>query len=169
METKQIQRVGITSPIKSIGINDCITGTALTCHNLKTEYVIEISKGVGKMFFMHGQTYNKQMILNFTESILETYEHETPQTILLFLKKAANGDYGKFYGAVNIGIIREWFADFLQTEIIPARERHHSVDKERYDNQRDQSKSFKELAVSRIQTTKPTYETRLKKGKGNRL
>ena len=160
---------GTTSPTTSIGVNECVTGTALTCHGNKLDYIKEIGKGVGNMFFMHGQQYNQQMILNFTESILDTYQYETPETILLFLKKAGNGDFGKFYGTPDIGTIREWFATFLGDFIVPARRRFHELNKEPYDNQREQSKSFKELSVSRIQATTPTYEKRLEKGKGKRI
>ena len=79
------------------------------------------------MFFLHGQTFTLDQIEMFTESLIETYEYETPETILLFLGKAAKGDFGKFFGAINIGTLREWFADFLQQEIIPARERLHTA------------------------------------------
>lgn len=164
-----MQVAGITSLKSSIGVNDCVTGAALSCHENKLDYIKEIGKGVGNMFFMHGTQYNQQMILNFTESILDTYQYETPATILLFLKKAGNGDFGKFYGSPDIGTIREWFCNFLQDEIVPARERHNGIHKEKYENQREQSKSFKELSVSRIQATTPIYEKRLEKGKGKRI
>ena len=107
-----------------------MTGTAFMCHPEKIEYVKEISKGIGKMFFMHGKTYNENAIINYTEALIETYKYETPETILLFLKKAANGDFGKFFGEPDIGTIREWFADFLQQTIIPARERANTIEKE---------------------------------------
>ena len=74
---------------------------------------------------MHGKSYTQDTILMYLESLIETYSHETPQTILLFLKKASNGDFGKFFGEPDIGTIREWFADFIEKEIIPARLRSH--------------------------------------------
>lgn len=160
---------GTTSQMTLIGVNDCVTGTALSCHENKIDYIKKIGAAVGNMFYMYGAQYDEHMILNFTESILDTYKYETPETILLFLKKAGDGAFGKLYGSPDIGTIREWFADFLQEEIIPARERHNGIQKETYDNQREQSKSFKQLSVSRIKASKPTYEKSLEKGKGKRI
>lgn len=79
---------------------------------------------------MHGKPYTQETILMYLESLTQTYKHETPETIILFLRKAAEGDFGKFYGEPDIGTIREWFADFLEAEIIPARERHNTKGKE---------------------------------------
>ena len=76
---------------------------------------------------MHGKTFTQDTIRFYLEAILETYNYETPETILLFLKKASNGDYGKFFGPPDIGTIREWFTDFLESDIIPARERRNEV------------------------------------------
>jgi len=93
------------------------------------------------MFFLHGKSYTQDMILMFLESLTDTYKYETPETILLFLGKAARGDFGKFYGEPDIGTLREWFADFLQCSIIPERERARTINKESYDNTREQIQS----------------------------
>jgi hypothetical protein len=154
METKKIQKVGITSLQNSIGVSDCVKGTALVCHGNRVEYTTEIGKGLGKMFFLHGKTYNSQAILNFTEAIIETYKYETPETILLFLKKAANGDFGKFYGEPDIGTLREWFTDFLGKTIVPAREHEATRTKERYDNQREQKKSLRDVIEGPLRPVK---------------
>ena len=103
----------------------------------------------------------------FLQSITETYNYETPETILLFLQKAGNGDFGKFYGSPDIGTIREWFADFLQLSIVPAREHKANQNKETFDNQREQKKSTKDL-VKQIHTP-VTYEAEFKKGKVRKL
>ena len=79
------------------------------------------------MFTLHGKPFTQDTIITYLESLIETYNYETPETILLFLKKAANGDFGKFFGEPDIGTLREWFADFLEKEIIPARERKHDA------------------------------------------
>lgn len=65
-----------------------------------------------------------------TDIIIELYEYETPETILLFLHKAKLGDFGKMFNFPDAGTIREWFAVFLENEIIPARERIHREHKE---------------------------------------
>ena len=111
----------------SISVTDCIEGTALVCNPCKKDYSILIGKQISKLFFMHGKSYTQDTILMYLESLIETYSHETPETILLFLKKAANGDFGKFFGEPDIGTIREWFTDFLQRDVIPARERLHGT------------------------------------------
>jgi len=94
---------------------------------------------------MHGKQYTPDIITMFLESIIETYDYETPETILLFLHKAAKGDFGKFYGDPDIGTLREWFADFLQLSIVPAREQKWASKKEKFDNQREQQKSLREI------------------------
>ena len=96
------------------------------------------------MFFLHGKTFTLDQIELFTDSLIETYNYETPETILLFLSKAANGDFGKFFGEPDIGTIREWFADFLQQTIIPERERVNTGAKETYDSSREQIQSPRE-------------------------
>ena len=97
------------------------------------------------MFFMHRQSYTPEMVEMYLESIIESYQYETPETIVLFLTKAANGDYGKAYGDIDIGTLREWFADFLLNTIVPAREHERTKNKERYDSQREQKKSLREV------------------------
>ena len=149
----------------SISVTECVTGTALICNPCKMEYHQLIGKAISKLFFMHGKTYHENSILNFLESLIDTYNHETPQTILLFLKKAANGDFGKFYGEPDIGTIREWFSDFLQTSIIPARERAQGEHKEVYDNQREQGESLGELIKRSGKHTPTTKESDFGKGK----
>ena len=92
---------------------------------------------------LHGKSYTQDIVFNFLEAIIETYNYETPETILLFLKKAAAGDFGKFYGEPDIGTIREWFATFLGDEIIPARERHQQKEAIGSDD-RGQERSLKD-------------------------
>ena len=93
------------------------------------------------MFYLHGKEYNIDKITFWLESILETYSYETPETILLFLKKAGNGDFGKFFGEPDIGTVRIWFADYLGNTIVPERERLQTSKKETYDSQREQIQS----------------------------
>ena len=104
-----------------------------------------IGKAISKMYFLHGKQYTPDIILTFTDAIIETYDYETPETILLFFKKAANGDFGKFYGEPDIGTIREWFAEYLGNTIVPERELYHLENKETYDSQREQKKSLREI------------------------
>lgn len=103
-----------------------------------------IGKGIAKMFYLHGKQYNPEMIQIFTEEIIDTYKHETPETILLFLSKAAKGDFGKFYGNPDIGTITEWMADFLQNTVVPERERQNQY-RERDNSGRGQARSLKDF------------------------
>ena len=128
LKTEETKVVNYSKTLGStIGVNDCVTGTALICNPCKQEYTVLIGKGLAKMFTLHGKTYSIDTITIYLESLTQTYSHETPETILLFLKKAGNGDFGKFYGEPDIGTVREWFTDFLQSEIIPERERQHAA------------------------------------------
>ena len=118
------------------------------------------------MFFMHGKPYTQDTILMYLESLIETYSHETPETILLFLKKAANGDFGKFFGEHDIGTIREWFTDFLEKEIIPERLRvHRSAEGGAVDRGSRTGESFPAKQI----VTKVIYEKEFKKGKVRNL
>lgn len=128
----------------SISVTDAVNGTTLFGNPCRQEYTIMIGKALSSLFFMHGKQFTPDMIKMFLNSIIDTYQYETPETILLFLKKAANGDFGKFYGEPDIGTIREWFATYLGQTIIPAREHERTRDKERYDNQREQGQSLRE-------------------------
>ena len=93
---------------------------------------------------MHGKEATELQINMFLEVLIDTYKYETPETILLFLHKAAKGDYGKFFGNPDIGTIRQWFAQYLENVIVPERERVQRSGKEIYDNQREQAKSLRE-------------------------
>ena len=110
----------------TISVIEAVTGLVYKCNPYKEEYNILIGQAINRMFVAHG--HGKLVSIDNTELwidlILETYNYETPETILLFLRKAAKGDFGKFYGEPDIGTLREWFATFLGNEIIPARERH---------------------------------------------
>ena len=131
--------------VSTISPIDCVSGVALACNPCRRDYMILIGKQIARMFYLHGKEYNQQLITTFLESLYETYKYETPETILLFLQRAANGDYGKFYGAPDIGTLREWMCDFLQQTIIPERERFNTTKKEIYDTQREQKKSLREI------------------------
>lgn len=130
--------------LSTIGDSEAVKDTALVCHPHKDDYIAIIKKAFAKMFVLHGQQYSPDLIEGFTQAITETYKHESPKTILLFLHKAASGDFGKFYGSPDIGTIREWFADFLLQTIIPARERYQTEHKESYDSTREQIQSPRE-------------------------
>ena len=93
---------------------------------------------------MHGKEATELQINMFLEVLIDTYKYETPETILLFLHKAAKGDFGKFFGNPDIGTLRQWFAIYLENTIIPERERVQRSGKEIYDNQREQKKSLRE-------------------------
>ena len=166
------------SPISglSISVRDCVTGTVLRCHPDRKDYNVLISKAISKMFFMHGKSFTQDMVFMYLESITETYGYETPETILLFLNKAARGDFGKFYGEPDIGTLREWFADFLQMSIIPERERVASQKGmeeagrfRKYDNERGQIKRINEINKRPARFTKVTKEEEHDKGKIRKL
>ena len=148
---------------------DCITGTALISNPCKKDYNILIGKAISKMFFMHGKQYHQDTVLNYLEAIIDTYNYETPETILSFFHKAGKGDFGKFYGDPDIGTIREWFSEYLGNVIVPARERLRTTEKETYDNQRDQGKSLREHIEGSGKNTPVTYEKNFKEGKQRNL
>jgi hypothetical protein len=129
---------------------ECVNGVALSCNPCKKDYNVIIAKHISKMFFMHGKPYTQDTIMMFLESLTETYKYETPQTIIKFLQKAGNGDFGKFYGDPDIGTIREWFADFLEQTIIPARERLHQTPNEK--DSRGQERSLAEYIAGSKKT-----------------
>ena len=141
LQTEETKVKRYQTSVNMISEADCVSGVALKCNPCRKEYNVLIAKSISKIFFMHGQEYTQDQVLMYLESITETYNYETPETILLFLKKTANGDFGKFYGKINIGQLREWFAEFLQQTIIPSRERLNTQAKETYDSSREQIQS----------------------------
>lgn len=142
-QEKQLARV--KSSVATIGVVDCVKGTALTCHPLVKDYEVIIKQQITKLFYAYGKgnSANGMKVDLFYELIYESYKHETPETILLFFKKAAEGEFGKFYGDPDIGTLREWFAKFLGSTIVPARERENTT-REKDNSQRGQSRSLRE-------------------------
>jgi hypothetical protein len=144
--SKEERVTALTSRVSTIGVLECVKGTCLRDHEYRPEYTLIIAKHFSKLFFLHGITFNDTKIEAFTEYITEKYKYETPETIISFLKKASNGDFGKFYGEPDVGTISEWFADFLQEAIIPARERLHQQNSraESKADERGQARSLRE-------------------------
>jgi len=96
---------------------------ALRSHPDRQSMHTVIAKAINKMLYKHGKGINDFKVEAILEILIDTYDYETPETILLFLHKAGNGDFGKFFGEPDAGTLREWFGKFLESEIIPARER----------------------------------------------
>ena len=164
-KTEETRLAKIRTAGSSISVLDCVTSTALKCSPYKEEYILLIGKGISKMFFLHGKKFSTDIIKFYTEAIIEIYDYETPETIIKFFNKAAAGDFGKFYGDPDIGTIREWFADFLQQHIIPAREDQNRRGASG-SNDRNSSKGFQ--PVKQIYS-KVTKEKEFEKGKVRKL
>ena len=122
VKREEAQVAKFKTGVFTISATEAVQGTALSCNPCKKEYEILIGKGIAKMFLLHGKQFSPELVHYYLNAITETY-NETPETFLLFFKKAANGDFGKFFGEPDIGTIREWFATFMHDEICPALER----------------------------------------------
>ena len=137
----------ITKQPASITVSNAVTNQALCSYfQGEREQINEaIEKAVAKLFYALGHTIEIKRIEILTDLLIESRKHETPETILLFLAECSKGHLGKFYGLPGIDQLQEKFCDYLQYTIIPAREHFRTMQKEKYDSQREQKKSLREI------------------------
>ena len=135
----------------NITVSDCVNSQALLTYKAeeKEQLYKLIEKNIAKIFYALGHDMEKNRIEILTELLIESRKYETPETILSFLHKCAKGELGKFYGKPGIDQLQEKFATFLESSIIPERERQKGKP-EKYDNQREQPQTIQEFGKNYI-------------------
>ena len=119
--------------IARINPDNAIKGIIIREHKDQEAIYNTIAKQVSRMLALLGNDVNDNIVESFTDFFLEKYEYETPETLILFIRKAGNGDFGKPYGRLDTGTLSEWWAKYYEDYISPAFERANSVSNEKYE------------------------------------
>jgi hypothetical protein len=119
--------------LAAIRPTDCVGGIVLCEIDDKPTTYKVIGTQIARMFHLLGEQPTDQKIDAYLEFFTEKFQFEQPETIILFLRKAGNGDFGKSYGKIDTGTLSEWWAKFYNETIAPALEDYHRHYTERHE------------------------------------
>jgi len=95
---------------------ECLMATPMIVHNrkgLQREVLISIRKGVEKCAVgLDIELTDDQMIM-LCHDIVEKYEHDSIEDVLLALKHGRQGRYGNVYGKLNMIVVGDWMEQHL--------------------------------------------------------
>ena len=148
----------------SISVTEAVENHALVCSPLMGDIIELIGKAFTKMLYLHGKKYTPEQIEFTLPEFINQYKYESAETIFMFLDKASKREFGQFYGDWSLATIYDWFATFLQYEIVPIRESIRLRNKEEHVSRKGETAQ----PIKQIYT-KVTHEKEFKKGKTRNL
>lgn len=82
------------------------------------DVLVSIRKGVEKCSTGLGLEMSDDQMVLLCQDIVDVYQHDSIEDVLLALKHGRQGKYGKVYGRLNMIVVGEWMARHLEEKAI---------------------------------------------------